>query len=575
MSISVSCHCKKQKKSIPCAQSTDSFSCGAKCGKLLNCGLHKCKLSCHSGECSDCTVQTTSKPKHCFCTKSIKTFICPAKPVDFHCELPCSRILDCGKHDCQVICHSNCSSVCAKRNATHCYCGKAELQESERKSLLEDCEFPRSCMQKCGKLMKCGHKCQQICHESECDEEKCEEMVQKACRCGKTSQLAACNAQVLCANRCEKLNSCGKHACLSRCCDKLEHLECPIRCNRKLACGVHFCTEKCHGNSTKCPPCSFVSFDELTCHCGNTRIFPPVQCSQTLGECEERCARGEEAGKCVEHFSRFPHACHPDAQCPSCHALVQVACFCGQTMLSMECWQSKAGIVKSCGKACPFELCSLPCHSGEHFHYLERESSNSVSEEEVSISNDSISLPIPRRIVEFMGKNEWFSLKAHKTLCEFIGNHQKRALFLPPMNWDKRHFICFLSEAFALQPEEVDKKPVKSVIVWKCHGPSRLIPSLATAIRYEIIEESEEESTIETSLERTNSLMIVVLRFTEPHEEHEKFEEFAFKNQAQECTWKEEDQKLVLSFAKSLSISQMKRLKKLCSSTFGCVLNVL
>ena len=55
-----------------------------------------------------------------------------------------------------------------------------------------------------------------------------------------------------------------------------------------------------------------------------TRILPPVQCSQTLGECEGRCVRGEDAGKCMEHFSRFPHACHPELECPKCYALVQV-----------------------------------------------------------------------------------------------------------------------------------------------------------------------------------------------------------------------------------------------------------
>ena len=166
-SVEASCHCEKQKRKISCSKSLDAFSCNAKCGRMLNCAMHKCKLICHSGKCPDCTVKTSGE-KYCHCRKSKKTFFCPEKPVNFNCSFACGKLLDCEKHRCEIVCHStisNCSSVCTKRNATKCYCGKSQLGADLRKSLLKDCEFSISCGQKCQKTMKCGHRCQQICHQ--------------------------------------------------------------------------------------------------------------------------------------------------------------------------------------------------------------------------------------------------------------------------------------------------------------------------------------------------------------------------------------------------------------------------
>jgi hypothetical protein len=575
--VPVSCHCSKVKRKLLCSESKNSFACKSKCGKLLACGQHKCNRTCHSGECSPCAVQICPAKK-CSCGKTSKAFICPEKPVKFSCSFPCNKLLDCRKHYCELVCHSResaCNSKCPKRSQTYCYCGKKQLSTEERNELLLNCETPRSCSFKCQKQMNCGHKCQQICHEGECSSDSCCEIVQKACKCGKTSQLTSCNAIVTCESKCNKWNACGKHTCSIRCCDKSQHLECLMICNKKLACGVHLCQLNCHPNE-KCLPCSLVSFDELTCHCGNTRILPPVQCSQTLGECEGICRREENESKCKEHFARFPHKCHPEEECPRCHALVQVKCFCGQSQLSMECWQRKGGMVNSCGKTCPFELCSLPCHTGAH-RFIELEPEEQIEREKItSQENAPFSVTIPRRIALFISKNSIFVMKIHKALCDFNNDHTQRALFLPPMNEDKRNFVCFICPLFAITSEEVDDKPVKSVIVWKCHGPNRPIPSLLT-IKYELEEELGQESEeLENNQEILSTIMsTIVLKFTEPHEDHAKYDEFASNNQALEANWKDEGQKLVLTFAKPLSNAQMKRLKKLISSTFGCFLDVL
>ena len=50
------CHCGKEDRTAACA-SPDvplSYSCGAPCGRRLDCGNHSCEAVCHADECAPC-----------------------------------------------------------------------------------------------------------------------------------------------------------------------------------------------------------------------------------------------------------------------------------------------------------------------------------------------------------------------------------------------------------------------------------------------------------------------------------------------------------------------------------------
>lgn len=70
---------------------------------------------------------------------------------------------------------------------------------------------------------------------------------------------------------------------------------------------------------------SFVSsfpsgFDELTCHCGASVIYPPVPCGTRPPECTQTCARIHECDHPVYH------SCHSEEKCPPCTFLTQKWC---------------------------------------------------------------------------------------------------------------------------------------------------------------------------------------------------------------------------------------------------------
>ena len=51
------CACgKKAMQNIRCSLENEKISCGTTCEKLLDCGFHRCKRSCHPGECGKCTT---------------------------------------------------------------------------------------------------------------------------------------------------------------------------------------------------------------------------------------------------------------------------------------------------------------------------------------------------------------------------------------------------------------------------------------------------------------------------------------------------------------------------------------
>lgn len=125
---------------------------------------------------------------------------------------------------------------------------------------------------------------------------------------------------LLCDRKCNKKRRCGRHKCNQKCCIEKDH-NCNVICGKKLSCGQHKCEEVCHTGF--CPPCwragrlfgnfyflvknfsklvvsidswLIVGFDDLTCHCGATVLYPPIPCGSKPPECDRPCSRQHACG---------------------------------------------------------------------------------------------------------------------------------------------------------------------------------------------------------------------------------------------------------------------------------------
>ena len=366
-------HCKCGKMKVPsqCSSAVGEMDCGEICGKTLSCGKHQCEETCHKPPCQQCPV---TEPVACYCGNTIKTIQCDDFKLDsdnkFSCDSICSRKLSCGNHTCNQKCHDGPCPECPRMPSMvkTCPCGKNALADpTERK----DCNDPiPTCEEICGKKLNCGgdyeHTCPEKCHDSECP--PCKQQVSVRCLCGRLTERFVCSERpkpLKCVFRCNKKLSCRKHKCPNSCCinnpdDPNSHI-CAQPCNRLLSCGQHRCVQLC-GHPGECPPCYNASFDELSCFCGQSVLYPPVPCGAKPPPCDWPCTREQPC-------SHPPnHKCHPDPPCPPCMELVPCVCIGGHKKMMVPC--STPIDTVSCGKTCDRRMpcghkCSRLCHAGE------------------------------------------------------------------------------------------------------------------------------------------------------------------------------------------------------------------
>lgn len=101
------CKCGKAKFQVKCS-STRVPICDRACEKMLACGKHKCEQICHAGECAPCNVDVEQT---CSCHGTRRTVKCGSKdhlafPLGiYECESVCGKELACKNHMCQEKCH--------------------------------------------------------------------------------------------------------------------------------------------------------------------------------------------------------------------------------------------------------------------------------------------------------------------------------------------------------------------------------------------------------------------------------------------------------------------------------------
>lgn len=283
------CPCGKKVITTRCSDRKSVQTCGQLCDKPLDCGRHQCDRLCHVGPCDPCKVLINAS---CFCKKKSEVLLCGDMSVKgeikadnglFPCNLTCGKKLRCGNHHCADTCHPG-------------PCGECELLPSKvktcccGKTALRDqrrsCLDPiPTCSGTCGKLLPCGmHRCKEKCHSGCCP--PCYELVTQKCRCGSTSRTVECFKTT----------------------SDDDKFVCDRPCGRKKNCGRHRCSERC------CP----LSGSNNTVSGGWNPHFCSMACGKKL--------------RCGQHSCEsFCHSGH----CPPCLETIftDLTCACGRTSI--------------------------------------------------------------------------------------------------------------------------------------------------------------------------------------------------------------------------------------------------
>ncbi|KAF9266718.1 hypothetical protein L218DRAFT_921323 [Marasmius fiardii PR-910] len=219
--------------------------CDLVCGKTLACGNHKCEERDHRGPCKPCLM---SSFEELICTCG-RTVLEPPVPCGtrVQCSFPCSQPPpSCGHGRAPHVCHPEdvpCPP-CPFLTTKTCACGKKEIDNLK-------CSLDREkvgCGTPCGKLLGCGfHRCDRLCHANDCgpctsmcgksrkiclpeqhpctllchapaacsEEEPCQSLVDVTCPCGRIRQSVHCGKSTLSPNGSSRVRQPPK--CTSEC----------------------------------------------------------------------------------------------------------------------------------------------------------------------------------------------------------------------------------------------------------------------------------------------------------------------------------------------------------------------
>ena len=362
------CKLSAQPKPCPCGATTYVYPCGTSdplltckntCAKPLACGTHVCQQLCHYGPCPECPVLHEVE---CKCRKNHKPLPCGSKY--WECDQPCGKTLRCGVHKCGVVCHTGECPPCDTDPSiiTTCPCGNTPLT-TKRTTCMDP--IP-TCGNVCGKVLPCAkHTCPERCHAGPCP--PCRVKSLEKCRCGASQQKVLCGETFECRKVCKAKLACGKHECQELCCPhRLTALGvpgvhmCSRKCLKKLPCG-HTCDEACHRGA--CPMCPRIITTELFCACGAEVLPPPLPCGTEPPKCHRLCNKLNPCG-----HQPVPHECHFGA-CPKCVVPTDKTCVGGHKVLhNIMCCADAISCNGLCLKPLPCNhQCQKKCHGGACF----------------------------------------------------------------------------------------------------------------------------------------------------------------------------------------------------------------
>ena len=209
------------------------------------------------------------------------------------------------------------------------------------------------CKKKCGKRRTCGHICELLCHNYDCNAKKCFKICNKI---NPNCSLGIHNCQKLCCKPCGDCTEmiklklkCGHE--IECKCNEQNKIICTKPCERKLECG-HKCplkcyeecsTEYCEEMVTRTLSCKHTV--EVMCKIKKYEILCPKKCNKLL-QCGHNCT-----GTCGSCLGGTLHV--------KCSKNCDKSLVCGhrcEQKCSAECI-----CYKQCPNRCPHGICSDPC----------------------------------------------------------------------------------------------------------------------------------------------------------------------------------------------------------------------
>jgi len=398
--VNVRCYCEQ---SGPTARRCGfkGWICGKKCSKLLSCQQHRCEQICHPAECPPCG-RTSLQTCLCGKTKSMRN----CNEAIFQCEKICGRVFDCGIHKCEKLCHRGVCGPCPRQGSRTCPCGKTKF---ENLSCSEDVP---TCGDTCDRKLNCSlHRCALRCHFGDCEscrqvvtkrcrcgaKEKsipcfqeflCETKCTRMRSCGKhPCKRKCCDGNCPpCQNLCGKTLNCRNHKCLSEC-HRGQCYPCTNKIDVSCACGQTSINVPCGSEKqVRKPRCDKLCSKPSDCHhrerqphlchfndCPNCQQI----CDLPLKTCSHSCPVVCHDSVLVKEETTNSSTATPWAQkekdrlvrkalpCPPCQIPTIVSCFGQHTSQTFPCSQAKGFC---CGQKCQRvlkcenHLCHQPCH---------------------------------------------------------------------------------------------------------------------------------------------------------------------------------------------------------------------
>lgn len=442
----------------PRERCTDPIAhCGRQCGKLLPCG-HEDERICHTGTCMPCTKTVEIR---CRCGRTTSRTVCHQGKEELpQCARTCKVLLNCGRHNCDERCCPGERKAAERQSIKR----KQRPLGSTQRAVDDGFEAEHICTMQCGRLLKCGiHVCEDLCHRGACG--TCREAIfeELSCHCGKTVLQPplpcgtkpppcryACHRPKVCghpqvAHNChlddeacpkcpfltEKRCMCGKKSLKNQPC-WLQDVRCGDVCGRQLKCGSHFCRKPCHR---------------------------PGECEDSYGEpCRQPCGKAKKA--CghpdIENTCHAPFPCKEDKPCQS---KIFITCDCQAQKQEMKCGASKSTEGNSSK--------TLPCNDECARLERNRKLALALDIDQSSHVEGGDHIPFSTETLDLFAQHPKWGQNQEREFRVFASDVDEKRLRFKPMRAGERAFVHALAEDFGFDSESMDPEPHRHVMIWK------------------------------------------------------------------------------------------------------------